>query len=330
MLSKINIEETKWTQLSDLITTDEPVTLQILGEKNPNVQTFREANFKTLKEEEKNFKDPGNKNQNYPLAYAVWWTWKEAYKFIQIATISEKENKAVIKWNYYRSEDTKDAKSLFLTWWTTQEDWKELENWWETLPYPPKEWWNTSGWWKKFSCTWTLPENTEGFNIDNLTVNTEYQNTDENASCYFKCKIDYIWNWLECLDLVSTTENIMPWCINNNFKVWNIELASCDLSKRGRSATWWCPSWYRLASSSDWENLVSTWNWERNTITNMSNILLLMPSSHYWTSSIISWAVVNWWTWYYTFLASNWGWIWWIAWNINWVAAQNYVRCFKN
>ena len=122
LLNKINIEQTKWIPLSDLITKWEPIPLRILQNDNPNVQSFREANFKTLKENENNFKDPSNKNQNYPLAYAIWWKWKDRYNFIQIATISEKENKTLIKWNYYTLDDD-DAASLF-------NDWIQHENWW--------------------------------------------------------------------------------------------------------------------------------------------------------------------------------------------------------
>ena len=113
LLSKINIEEVRWTNLSDLIITEaDTVTLKILWEDNPNVQSFRKANFKTLKEDEKNFEDPFKKGQYYPMAYAIWWEWKDAYKFVQIATVSEKENRNIIKWNYYKLEES-DDESLF-------------------------------------------------------------------------------------------------------------------------------------------------------------------------------------------------------------------------
>ena len=210
LLSKINIEHTRWTPISDLITNTDDVYLQILWNSGSLVKTFWEADFKILKEDEKNFRDPSNKSQNYPMAYAIGWKWKDKYNFIQIATISEKENKALIKWNYYRGEDPKDAKSLFLIWWTTQEDWKEVENWWETLPYPPTSWWNT-WWWKKFSCTWTLPKYTDIFNTDNLTENIAYQNTDENGKCYFKCKETHTWDWTSCFVETWTDQQGKKW-----------------------------------------------------------------------------------------------------------------------
>ena len=191
LLNKINIEYTRWIDISDLIIKTETWSLQILWKTGSLVNTFWIANFEVLKENKENFKDPSNKKQNYPLAYAIGWKWKEKYRFIQIATISEKENKAVIKWNYYRSEDPKDAESLFLTWWII------LENWGERLPYPPTSWWDT-WWWEKFSCTWKS-ENAEIFNKDNLTENTSYQNTDPNWKCYLKCLENYKWNWNSCV-----------------------------------------------------------------------------------------------------------------------------------
>ena len=204
LLNKINIENWKWTPLNKLIKDWEIVTLQILWKKNTNVQTFRKIDFEVLGENEENFKDPSNKNQNYPIAYALWWKWKGKYRFIQIATISEKENRAVIKWNYYKLEDD-DAKSLFLTGGTTVNDWGiNIEDWGNNLPYVPNEkdkgdgdssgW----GWAKNFSCTWTLPEHTESFNADSLTKNTVYQNTDENGKCYYKCKSTHTWDWTSC------------------------------------------------------------------------------------------------------------------------------------
>lgn len=156
LLSKINIEETRWTQLSALVTETEDAYLQILWKTGSLVKTFWKANFETLKENPKNFKDPSNKELDYPLAYTIWRTWKNAYRFVQIATILEKENKTVIKWNYYTSDAPGDAKSLFLTWGII------LENWGEDLPYIPNEWEDKKIWelellyrvWKEHYWNW--------------------------------------------------------------------------------------------------------------------------------------------------------------------------------
>ena len=115
LLSKINLEEIKWTDISELITNTKTGFLHILWTPNREVQTFWEANFKNLKEDWNSFKDPKNKSQNYPMAYAIWGTWKNAYKFYQIASVSEKENKNIIKWDYYRLDDENDDESLFLS-----------------------------------------------------------------------------------------------------------------------------------------------------------------------------------------------------------------------
>ena len=210
LLGKINIEQTRWTPISDLITETDNVYLQILWKSGSLVKTFWEADFKNLKENEKNFRDPSNKNQNYPLAYAIWWTWKDAYKFIQIATISERENKAVIKWNYYRSEDPKDAKSLFLTWWTTQEDWKELENWWEILPYP----FDKS---QSFLCM-EIPKNSKLFNADNLKTYIRSQNINKDEPCYFECNEWYNWDWTSCI--LKSIWNIDVWVDDETWFIW--------------------------------------------------------------------------------------------------------------
>ena len=112
LLSKINIEEVRWNTLDKLITNTRTATGQILWKTGSTFQTFWKANFKTLKEDEKNFRDPKNKSQNYPMAYTIWGGGKDAYKFIQVASVSEEKNRNIIKWNYY-TLSKQDIPSLF-------------------------------------------------------------------------------------------------------------------------------------------------------------------------------------------------------------------------
>ena len=82
LLSKINIEEVRWRPLSDLIINTETGLVQILWTPDSEIQTFWKVNFNLLKEENKNFKDPRDKSRDYPAAYTIGWSWKDAYKFI--------------------------------------------------------------------------------------------------------------------------------------------------------------------------------------------------------------------------------------------------------
>jgi len=114
LLGKINIETTKWTDVSRLIKNTTQVTLKILWNDDSWVETFWVVDFENLKENPSNFQDPSN-GQDYPVAYARGGIWDEAYDFLQMATISEADNRTKIIWNYYR-EEADDSKSLFLTW----------------------------------------------------------------------------------------------------------------------------------------------------------------------------------------------------------------------
>ena len=219
LLSKINIEETRWTPLSDLITNTEDAYLQILWNSGSLVKTFWEADFKTLKEDEKNFRDPSNKSQNYPMAYAVWGSGRDAYKFIEIATVSEKNNTAVIKWNYYKLEED-DAKSLFLTGGTTVNDWGiNIENWGNNLPYIPnekdKEGGNSSGWSGGEDIPWGWEE--ENYDWDFVLLYRVWQEwywnwnkvVQFNFESNWESSIDW-WDW--------KTETINTWKISHTYE----------------------------------------------------------------------------------------------------------------
>ena len=142
LLWKINIETTKWTDISRLIKDTTQVTLKILWNDDQWVQTFWVPDFENLKELWDNFKDPSNWN-DYPVAYAIWWTWSWAYKFVQVATISEKDNTSRIIWTYYKKEPN-DSPSLFLTWALSYTDpgWTIYEDNWSDKIYDENKWWD--------------------------------------------------------------------------------------------------------------------------------------------------------------------------------------------
>ena len=117
LLSQIQLTASKWKNLADLIENTKTREAKILW-KERTVQTFWVANFELLKENKTNLRDPSDQERDYPIAYAIWkiWEWKyqEAYKFLEIATILESEEKTMIKWTYYKKEND-DSNSLFVT-----------------------------------------------------------------------------------------------------------------------------------------------------------------------------------------------------------------------
>ena len=295
LLSKINIEQTKWTPLSDLITIGEPVTLQILWENNPNVQSFREANFKTLKEDEKNFRDPSNKFQNYPLAYAIWWTWKDAYKFIQIATISEKENKAVIKWNYYRSENPNDAKSLFVIWEI------ELEDSADILPYIIWESW-----------TWTCIATS----IDWYNLNSKNHLNKETSTKAWKV----LNNWIQtleqnfaCVDWIFKKyweEKIINKC--DEEYSWDEEIKDCNKFPKLNQACIWLPEWTEWNSVSsitqrwDWNDWSPSLIWTHNNLASTKDCFFKCINEPFWDWYKCVWQWSSDITWWYVFREESW------------------------
>lgn len=137
LLTKVNIEQTKWEiPLEKLIVSTHTYSGQILWKANSPYESMWKVDFELLKENPENFKDPSTK-ADYPMAYAIWGTWTWAYKFIQILTRSEKENQAVIKWNYYTTS-TWDIPSLFFEDWGFIENGKPYNPWTPVTPAP--EW----------------------------------------------------------------------------------------------------------------------------------------------------------------------------------------------
>ena len=261
LLSKINIEEVRWTNLSDLIRGTKKVTLQILWKENNDVKTFWKADFEVLKEDGKNFKDPRDKSRNYPAAYAIGWEWKDAYKFIQLATISEKDNKTIIKWNYYTSEDW-DAKSLFLTWATSQtESWALIyENNKLPLIYDVGDWVWKDNWeyideWPEISEMIPVPESSNINFVDNL-----YTKTDKELVWVFSMSWNqYTEDWdktnkcNEAKIIRITAENFderMNWKTLENNTIYKL--------KAGNYTVTWAITL--------WDCSAIVWEWRENTI----------------------------------------------------------------
>jgi len=108
LIKKINIEETKGTKLSNLISGSTPITLTI------NTNTGATANkgtvnFATIKEDADSFKP--DKINDYVFSYAKGGSGTGAYNFIQMAATKESDNTAIVVGNYYKM-DTNDSASI--------------------------------------------------------------------------------------------------------------------------------------------------------------------------------------------------------------------------
>ena len=269
LLSKINIEEVRWNTLDKLITNTRTATGQILWKTGSTFQTFWKANFKTLKEDEKNFEDPFKKWQHYPVAYTVWGNWKDAYKFVQIANVSEKENRNIIKWNYYTLSE-QDNPSLFysgsfytekpdsdlvydLNWVVPKEP--EPEN-----PEPEPTFWcaekpkYTNAIFTEWIVTW---------------YDVIWQNTDENAACYYECE----WKCMENADISDCNSS---WdLLFSKEKYWNCDTNDIIVCS-------WKSTWYQLAACNVWASQASDWKVCNNAAT----------CNAVWTDRL--WAILQW------------------------------------
>lgn len=207
LLTRVNVEYTKTKDFWELIKNTKQTTLKILWEDNYKVQTFWEANFHNLRENELNFRDPFYKEENYPLAFASGKSHEWAYKFVQAATINEKEDKAVIRWNYYTENDD-DAKSLFVIWKDTI-----LEDDWDILPYPLE----------KAYC-----ENVENspwaifYHWKAIEPNQAWQDMDPNAPCYVVCNYrkDNNYDFHQISWDEKTKECNTVWKFRLTYRVW--------------------------------------------------------------------------------------------------------------
>lgn len=101
LIKKVNIETSKGTALSSLLTSVSSETKTIAGVTGTWVQGI--VNFTWVKENRDDFTDTINDVKvDYPTAYAQGGSGTGAYKFMQIATINEAKNQAVVVGNYYK------------------------------------------------------------------------------------------------------------------------------------------------------------------------------------------------------------------------------------
>lgn len=113
IFKKISLERVKWVYPENLMVNwVDTSSWLILWWIIPTKSAQWTVNFSEIKEEENSFKDP--KWNNYILSYAIWWSGTWAYKFVQLATINERKNEAVLVWDYYKLQ-TWDSESLIFS-----------------------------------------------------------------------------------------------------------------------------------------------------------------------------------------------------------------------
>ncbi|MDD3144850.1 MAG: type II secretion system protein [Candidatus Gracilibacteria bacterium] len=109
ILKKIAVEETKGVTVINLIDNQTAFT-GIINNQNVSL-TKGTPKFVEIKEDGDKFKDPTTKG-DYILGYTKGGTGTGAYKFLQIATLSEEKNQAVVKGNYYLLDTINDSPSI--------------------------------------------------------------------------------------------------------------------------------------------------------------------------------------------------------------------------
>lgn len=266
LLTKIRLEETKWTPLIDMLIEDTSLSPHniTLNWDTTSYQSYQwTVNFEYLKEDENKFKDPSNYN-DYLFAFSKWVVDDIPYTYIQMATVSESENVAKLVWNYYKFKDW-DSKSLFLIdlWWWTFE---ELEDNWTLKPYDlwpkvPINWecWSNN-WWAfgALPTTWMC----NSWISKSITLNSGvftwickwYYGWTDSTTCQALQKIDWVcWTGHNSWITTSPTGNIA--C-----EVWDIENLSWAWPW-----TWDCawPNWWAVASCQSKSTCLPhiEWNW---------------------------------------------------------------------
>ncbi|MDD2907282.1 MAG: type II secretion system protein [Candidatus Gracilibacteria bacterium] len=113
IFKKISLERVKGVYPENLMVNGVDTSSGlILGGIIPTKSAQGTVNFSEIKEEENSFKDP--KGNNYILSYAIGGSGTGAYKFVQLATINERKNEAVLVGDYYKLQ-TGDSESLIFS-----------------------------------------------------------------------------------------------------------------------------------------------------------------------------------------------------------------------
>lgn len=112
VFKKITLERVKWIYPSNIMKNwVDTSTWLLVWWVIPTDSKQWSVEFTEIKEEENNFKDP--RWNDYVFSYATWWNGTWAFKFVQLATLSEEKNEAIVVWDYYKIQPTDSASIVF-------------------------------------------------------------------------------------------------------------------------------------------------------------------------------------------------------------------------
>jgi prepilin-type N-terminal cleavage/methylation domain-containing protein len=286
LISKITIENTKWTSYSEIIGSEEAKnTLTINWTSQTGTQNIKNPiNRELLKENKENFVDPLN-NHPYPFAYANWEAGLQNYNFMQLAYVSEKTGWTKLVWNYYKMNEEEDSPSLFVWNEKIEENWCPIYDIW--LPYTPP----------LSACSLWQYADISCWNEYKSKVAVYPEDTYSSATTFWSIALDNWRNW---------------WVLGPNWKIYWIpwesqKVLEIDPETHNLAQIWW-PLPTTVGKRLWW---VLALNWSIYWIPcNSANVLKINPEI--WTTEEIIW---NLWTWVrkrlWWALAPNWK-IYWI------------------
>jgi len=116
LVKKVNIEVSKGTPFANLINPSSNIAKTINNDATETA-TGWVVNFVAIKENQPDFQDAlgSSAKFDYPVAYAQGGSGTGAFKFMQVATISEAKNQAKVVGNYFQFNSATDATGLIGT-----------------------------------------------------------------------------------------------------------------------------------------------------------------------------------------------------------------------
>jgi len=264
ILKKVSVEQIKWVTWWELI-DNQSTNSVVINEIATNAIQWT-PKFLQLKEDWNSFKDPATK-ADYVLSYAKWWTSTWAYNFLQIATINEERNEAVVKWNYYMFNTVTDSPSII----KNASD-LFVVDWWSQLPYDIANSWNTI-------LTFSSSKIWDSFWSHTCILWTSWK-----VKCVWRNWYGQLWNW-------TTTNSLTPvdvtWITNATFIDW-WDTTNCVLLSDKTVKCWWRGTWGQL------------WNWTTVSsstpvaVSWLTNVSVLDVWRDYSCAVITDWTVKCW------------------------------------
>jgi len=291
---KISLERAKWTYPSNIMKNWVDISTWLTISWNmPTDAKQWIVDFQEIKENEDDFKDPIW--TNYVYSYSVWWSWTWAYKFIQLATINEQKNEALLVWDYYKIQSTDSSSIVFSD--SSNLSSPLVVDWLSVLPYSIDNTWWLSSSSSSSSSWWPTPENwlcwsDNWWNFTSNPINlcnawTPSSVTDNGWWNTYDWTCDWI-NWWTTDSCSANNTNLSqyPWCNEADITYWVYTISSCNVWAT-IAGTDWTVSWWLYFQW--WNNYGSTSNWP--TTSTLADATWYGPWNYYSSTSFINrWA----------------------------------------